>query len=260
MRRLRGNILRLFTLVYPVPEEGTCGNWGEVLSVIFWELARITGWSEYEMLGFSKCSSRFEIRVRNVVWILSSIYLNIYQILFWVTWLYRFDCPPQNRLRKDKARTRKKIIPLSKVIKVIVKDPIQRLCALVCFCMRLAPQLRLVKPRQRRSLHKYKNNMDVGLRFSSPCDSTAWLLERVSLPHDSTAWLTEGGDSLHVSSIPRFYTNGVDAPNCEIGVLFLGSENEASWRFLSNDFVAQGHHYRRRMQQASSGNSWRWCL
>ena len=151
-------------------------------------------------------------------------------------------------------------IPLSKVIKVIVKDPIQRLCALVCFCMRLAPQLRLVKPRQRRSLQQYKNNMDVGLRFSSPCDSTAWLLERVSLPHDSTAWLTEGGDSLHVSSIPRFYTNGVDAPNCEIGVLFLGSENEASWRFLSNDFVAQGHHYRRRMQQASSGSSWRWCL
>ena len=68
------------------------------------------------------------------------------------------------------------------------------------------------------------------------------------LPHDSTAWLTEGGDSPHVSSIPRFYTNGVDAPNCEIGVLFLGSENEANWRFLSNDFVAQGHHYRRRMQ------------
>ena len=160
MRRLRENILRLFALVYPVPEEGTCGNWGGVLSVIFWELARITGWSEYEMLGFSKCSSRFEIRVRNVVWILSSIYFNIYQILFWVTWLYRFDCPPQNCLRKDKARTRKKIIPLSKVIKVIVKDPIQRLCALVCFCMRLAAQLRLVKPRQRRSLHRYKNNMD----------------------------------------------------------------------------------------------------
>ena len=105
MRRLRGNILQLFALVYPVPEEGTCGNWGGVLSVIFWELARITGWSEYEMLGFSKCSSRFEIRVRNVVWILSSIYFNIYQILFWVTWLE--DCPPQNRLRKDKARTRK---------------------------------------------------------------------------------------------------------------------------------------------------------
>ena len=131
----------------------------------------------------------------------------------------------EERQGKDKEED----IPLSKVTTVIVKDPIQRLCALVCFCMRLAPQLRLVKPRQRRSLHKYKNNMDVGLRFSSPCDSTVWLLEGVSLPHDSTAWLAEGGDSTHVSSIPRFYTNGVDAPNCEIGVLFC-SENEASWR------------------------------
>ena len=140
-------------------------------------------------------------------------------------------------------------IPLSKVIKVIVKDPIQ-----TCAHLQSRPMRRSNMP------YKYKNYMDVGLRFSSPCDSTAWLLERVSLPHDSTAWLTEGGDSLHVSSIPRFYTNGVDAPNCEIGVLFLGSENEASWRFLSNDFVAQGHHYRRRMQQASSGSSWRWCL
>ena len=156
MRRLKGNIIRLFTLVYPVPEEGTCGNWGGVLSVIFWELARITGWSEYEMLGFSKCSSRFEIRVRNVVWILSSIYFNF--IRFYSELRGSVDFPPQNHLRKDKARTRKKIIPLSKVIKVIVKDPIQRLCALVCFCMRLAPQLRLVKPRQRRSLHIYKNN------------------------------------------------------------------------------------------------------
>ena len=43
MRRLRGYVLRLFALVYPVPEEGTCGNWGGVLSVIFWELARIAG-------------------------------------------------------------------------------------------------------------------------------------------------------------------------------------------------------------------------
>ena len=156
MRRLKGNIIWLFNLVYPVPEEGTCGNWGGVLSVIFWELARITGWSEYEMLGFSKCSSRFEIRVRNVVWILSSIYFNIYQILFWVTWLYWLSTTKsfEERQGKDKEED----IPLSKVIKVIVKDPIQRLCALVCFCMRLAPQLRLVKPRQRRSLHKFKNN------------------------------------------------------------------------------------------------------
>ena len=151
----------------------------------------------------------------------------------------------EERQGKDKEED----IPLSKVIKVIVKDPIQ-----TCAHLQSRPMRRSNMP------YKYKNNMDVGLRFSSPCDSTAWLLEGVSLPHDSTAWLTEGGDSLHVSSIPRFYTNGVDAPNCEIGVLFLGSENEANWRFLSNDFVAQGHHYRRRMQQASSGSSWRWCL
>ena len=44
------------------------------------------------------------------------------------------------------------------IVKAIVKGPIQRFCALVCFCMRLAPQLRLVEPWQRRSLQIYKNN------------------------------------------------------------------------------------------------------
>ena len=138
MRRLKGNIIRLFTLVYPVPEEGTCGNWGGVLSVIFWELARITGWSEYEMLGFSKCSSRFEIRVRNVVWILSSICFNIYQILFWVTWLCRLSTT--NRLRKDKEED-------NSIVKVIVKDPIQ-----ACAHLQLTPMRRSNMP------YKYKNN------------------------------------------------------------------------------------------------------
>ena len=39
-------------------------------------------------------------------------------------------------------------------------SPVQRLRALVCLCMRMAPPLRLVKPSQRGSLHLNKQNMD----------------------------------------------------------------------------------------------------
>ena len=38
-------------------------------------------------------------------------------------------------------------------------SPVQRLRALVCLCMRMAPPLRLVKPSQRGSLHLNKQNM-----------------------------------------------------------------------------------------------------
>ena len=38
-------------------------------------------------------------------------------------------------------------------------SPVQRLRALVCLCIRMAPPLRLVKPSQRGSLHLNKQNI-----------------------------------------------------------------------------------------------------
>ena len=75
-----------------------CGYWFATYSICRWfhlsnrkcvignmrtAMARIAGWSQYYTCGFSQCSSRVEIRFRDVVWFLSSIYLRI-EMLFWL--------------------------------------------------------------------------------------------------------------------------------------------------------------------------------
>ena len=57
----------------------------------------------------------------------------------------------------------------------------------------------------------------------------------------STSWQTEGGDSSHVSSIPRFYMTGVGAPDRDLGVLFLGSERRRDIGIHSTTQVIPGH-------------------
>ena len=97
-------------------------------------------------------------------------------------------------------------------------SPVQRLCALVCFCMRLAPQLRLVKPRQRRSLHINKYNMVT--IWKGGCMSTPLLRIVSSRSLSRTRWAQiadEGWDAFF------------------IGVLYLGSEMKQT---VGNNFLS----------------------
>ena len=126
-------------------------------------------------------------------------------------------------------------------------SPVQRLRALVCLCIRMAPPLRLVKPSQRGALHINKQNMDDDMARTSILEplkfqSMAFGKEGSTTRFDSMAGRRWGLADLIVSS--RSLSRTRWTPNANegwdaffIGVFCLGSKSKRTVgkNFLSVD-------------------------
>jgi len=126
-------------------------------------------------------------------------------------------------------------------------SPVQRLRALVCLCIRMAPPMRLVKPSQRGALHSNKYNMDDDMARTSILEplefhSMAFGKGGSTTRFDSMADRRWGLAALIVSS--RSLSRTRWTPNAKegwdsffMGVLYLGSESKQTVgrNFLSVD-------------------------
>lgn len=126
-------------------------------------------------------------------------------------------------------------------------SPVQRLRALVCLCMRMAPQLRLIKPSQRGALHLNKQNMDDDMARTSILEtlkfqSMAFGKEGSTTRFDSMAGRRWGFADFIVSSRSLSRTRWAQIAKegwnvSFMGVLCLGSESKQTVgkNFLSVD-------------------------
>ena len=126
-------------------------------------------------------------------------------------------------------------------------SPVQRLRALVCLSMRMAPPLRLVKPSQRGSLHLNKQNMDDDMARTSILESLEFQSMAFGRGGSTTRFDSMAGRSWRLAApivSSRSLSRTKWTPNAKegwdaffIGVLCLGSKSKQTVgrNFLSVD-------------------------